>query len=283
MVQYICRRCGYSTTVKCNYYKHLHQRKEVCEDIIEDVPIDDLRAAFDADDAASSSTQYKCEICSKTFKSRSGYYGHRKQCTDATTIQSQMKSMESKIEQMTEQLYKIQLPAIEEALQRNKRIGTTITNNMTMNNSSVNIHIHINEFGKENKEYIGIDFARRCFNMGWYGIMPMMDKIYFDMEHPENHNVELTSLKHSFARVKTGDEWKVQGLNESIDTMINTSGTHIITSIYDDIRNNPTPETLTNMNSIQNLESSAHQRLRERTRARLMERREALTRATIAN
>lgn len=111
--------------------------------------------------------------------------------------------------------------------------------------------------------------------MGWHGIIPMIDKIYFNPEHPENFNVKLTSLKNSLVEVRKNDTWKPQGLNDTIDKMIDTSGTQIICKASKHItsENIAQEDIVNNIDSIRNIKPDAKRKLRERTKARLVERR----------
>ena len=154
----------------------------------------------------------------------------------------------------------------------NNNCVTTTTNNIHNNiHNNINIQLNINSFGHENVEYITTELAKKCLEMGWHGLLPMIDSIFFNPEHPENFNVKLTSLKNSLVDVKVNNTWKPRGLNDTIDKMIDKSGTQIICKAEPQHLSHP--EIVSNMNSIRNIEPNAKRKLRERTKARLVERR----------
>jgi hypothetical protein len=68
----------------------------------------------------------------------------------------------------------------------------SITNNITINNSITN-NITINNFGNENLTYISDEMLEALTNN--VDARGMIDVIYFNDAHPENHNIELYSNK----------------------------------------------------------------------------------------
>ena len=102
MVNYKCDRCGFSTTRRNNFKNHLF-RKNTCEAINEDIPIEILREKygfFQKKTVNKKSTQsqhkinyestksqhkvntkllkiYNCDFCNKKFKSKQSKYRHQ--------------------------------------------------------------------------------------------------------------------------------------------------------------------------------------------------------------
>lgn len=148
-----------------------------------------------------------------------------------------------------------------------------IHNNTQNTHYHLHLHPHVNNFGEENKEYITDEFVYRCFAMGWHGIDPMIDEIYFNKDHPENNNIRLVSLKNSLVQVKKEEGWKMQGLKDTIDRVIQNTGTHIVREASRMIPTEQLADELVvyNMNSIRNMESDAKKKIQERTRAKIVD------------
>jgi hypothetical protein len=154
--------------------------------------------------------------------------------------------------------------------------GNRIEHSNINSHNHVTINVHINTFGQENVEHITAEIARKCLEMGVHGVMPMVDKIFFDPNHPENHNVHVASLKHSIADVKTMDGWKKEGLDYTIDKMLDKSSQQILCKATPDLStcDLSAENVVTQISSIQNIKPHAKKKLRERTKARLLERRD---------
>ena len=97
-MEYFCKRCGYTTRVKCNMYGHFGRRKK-CDPIYNDIPVDELKKELD--DASISGQQltaamkvpsevvqtevgplkvYRCDVCNKVFSHKQSRWVHAKKC-----------------------------------------------------------------------------------------------------------------------------------------------------------------------------------------------------------
>jgi hypothetical protein len=83
-------------------------------------------------------------------------------------------------------------------------------------------------FNEENTSYITDEFWYNCFEEGFFGIHRMMDAIYFNDDHPENHNVRVCSLKHSLADAYINGKWTPIGLRNLIERMINNTVLYMV-------------------------------------------------------
>lgn len=206
----------------------------------------------------------ECNLCHETFLKRYSLARHKKQCTQPSSNQVNVP---------------ISTPSQNQVI--NNNTTHNITNNVTnttnnINNGTINnIHLHINSFGQEKLEHITREFANRCFLMGGYGVQPMLDKIYFDNDCPENHNVKLKSLKNKLVEVFREEQWIPAGMFEIIENMLTKSITQILCSLDKSILQ-PTEEVLVSMNSIQNMKPNMKKRIHDSTRGKLAARRQEL-------
>jgi hypothetical protein len=207
----------------------------------------------------------ECIGCHKVFNTRSALSMHRKRC-DGTGENNTL----------------VDAPKDNQPPQTviHNNIHNTTHNVMNVAGNVNNTVININNFGNENKEYIAIEFIRQCLDLGHHGISPMIDKIYFDPEHPENHNVSLDSFKNRLVKVVQQNQWQFASLLNTVDTMISKASNLILTTLMTDIlqsmsaESNAAIETIANVQSIQNLEPQVKRRLREHTKGRLARRRD---------
>lgn len=252
---FCCDRCGYATDVKCNYSTHI-KRKKPCLPTLHDVSLAILQERFEAEN--KKVMKYTCSVCNRDYASRAGLSYHTKISHPQT-----VDHMEQHIKRLEEELQEIK---------SKQNTGFTITNNGDHN--TTNINFIINAFGQEYKEHITLDFALKCLQLGGqFGVEKMMDKIYFDKEHPENHNVRLVSLKNQFAEVYKGQGWETNDLNATIDRMISQSGSEIINRVSPIIISEPTEDNFLSMQTISNLEPRQKKSLKDRTKGKLQNRR----------
>lgn len=200
----------------------------------------------------------ECLHCKKQFTLHQAKYRHQKNCLiKQEKLEEELKK--AKEEEELKEKTKEQAPLIQ-------NIGnqTNIAGNQTTN------IININSFGKENKDYITRDFILKCFEDGEYGVCQMLYKIYFDEQHPENHNVKLGSLRNNYVEIKRDRDWMIEGLNNTLQNMIRTASDDIICS--PDL-----PEVCeknaVNYQSISQISESIEKRLRENTKSKLIQRR----------
>ena len=48
----------------------------------------------------------------------------------------------------------------------------------------------------------------------------LIEKIHFNPEHPENHNIMITNKKQPYVRVLKNDQWQLQDKQETLDHLL---------------------------------------------------------------
>jgi hypothetical protein len=92
------------------------------------------------------------------------------------------------------------------------------TNNNIENQTN---HIIINCFGNENLGYITDKVVLHCMSKIYGSIPLLIEKIHFDPEHPENHNVQIPNKKLPHAKIMNNKkEWQIVQKKDAIDSMI---------------------------------------------------------------
>lgn len=278
-MDYICPRCHYSTNHKGHFVRHIHN-KRLCSNTFSDVSLDNLRLEF----ASEGLKTYQCDQCNKYFKTRSGLAYHRPICIEAiepivtnTTIHKSACQQDAQLIELTEEVKKLKNMIT--------HIQSSSYNAQIINNGDIkaldnshhqHLHFHLNAFGNETKEHISREFAIECFKKGAYGILDMLDKIYFDNNAPENHNIKIRSLKNMLVEVFKDPHWEVRGFHDTVDGMISMSRNEIIKDIdYNQLLTNE--ELLFTLQNIMNPPSYRVKNIKEHTKARLVQRREHTT------
>ena len=214
--QFCCATCDYHTGKKNHYERHLETVKHI--------------KMTNRVNNGQTGKKYLCEDCGKSYKYRQGLSFHRKTCTGNVHINTYHEEKEMKRDQEIEEL-RSQIAFLMET--RGTTTNNNTTNNNTQNNTQ-NIYITVNNFGKENIEYITDKDICRLISMAPSKTIPnIIQMIHFDPEHPENHNVKMTNKKLKYAQVFTDNGWVTTSRGKAVDDMIQT-GYNVAAQKYSD-------------------------------------------------
>lgn len=255
MTVYECQRCGFRTERSNNFKQHLG-RKVVCKPNCSDISVDEIYAVYFND----MDKKYSC-MCGKKYTYQSGLCWHRRTCSQSNEdISQRLKSLEEELSRLKVQNAVSDSPHI---------INNTHNINQSINQ---NIHIHLTDFGKENLSYLPPDFYRECLMNGALGVIQMIEKVWFDEEHPENFNIRLSSLKNMLVQYYKHPEWEICGFHDAIDKMIHTSQNKIIVeSKVNDLECNNS--LISNLDSVQNLKPEVKRKIKDKCKGKLVNRR----------
>lgn len=212
-----CEDCSKSFTKKANYERHLNSNSHINKGL------------------NSQKKKYVCN-CGKSYSHNQSLYRHKLKCEfkkKEEEIQNQKKLNE---EQRTAYEKERDELRSQIAMLLDKYAGPGTTNNTTntqnIENQNNNITIHINAFGKENLDYITDKMIIRCIDKVYNSIPCLIEKIHFDPNHPENHNIKITNKKLPYASVM-GDnrKWKTVDRKDAIETMVD-NGYNILDDKY---------------------------------------------------
>lgn len=212
-----CEDCSKSFTKKANYERHLNSNSHINKGL------------------NSQKKKYVCK-CGKSYSHNQSLCRHKLKCEfkkKEEEIQNQKKlneeqriAYEKERDELRSQI----------AMLLDKYAGPGTTNNTTntqnIENQNNNITIHINAFGKENLDYITDKMIIRCIDKVYNSIPCLIEKIHFDPNHPENHNIKITNKKLPYASVM-GDnrKWKTVDRKDAIETMVD-NGYNILDDKY---------------------------------------------------
>lgn len=184
-----------------------------------------------------------CEYCNKEYSSRKTMLRHMKHyCKVKKDYDVKKKADVAKNENLNE-LKKI---ISEEMAEQNNKInklldnvGTTNNSNNTMNNSGNHNNSHnqvnniqLNVFGKEDLSMI-TEKVKQELIKGPFKMMPkLMEMIYFNKDHPENHTLKLVNKKEKIMKIHDKEGWKYVDKDETIDYILEDKN-YAVDSYYD--------------------------------------------------
>ena len=191
---------------------------------------------------------FKCE-CGRSFCQSAGLSRHRKKCSDYVTrnepddsIQVQNQNLTKENNEMREIIHKKdqETEKMRERLDKRDRemdelrkqvetlmargTGNTTSNRNSHNNTHIenqNVNIVVNSFGNENIEHLTDQIVCKLIQAGPFTCLPkIIERIHFDPEHPENHNIKVTNQKNNYAKIVKDNKWITANKKQAIDTMI---------------------------------------------------------------
>lgn len=97
-----------------------------------------------------------------------------------------------------------------------------MTNTMnTINNNSVNIHLGVCPFGRENWDYLSTDVVLPIMKRVNECVPEMIKRLHFDEGHPENHNMFIPNKRINQIKVFDGTQWETKEKNVTLEELKN--------------------------------------------------------------
>ena len=215
--EFYCEKCDFSCNKKSNFEKHLLTTKHKME--INGNIGNGKNADF-----------FECENCSKTFKSNSGLWKHKKKCL---TINNEIKTENIKTEIKRGLDYKdmfLEMMKQNQELQTTlqsviPKMGNTTTNNTNITNNHYNLHVFLNEQCKDALNIMDfINSLHLQFNdlesTGRLGFVEGTSKIIINgLKELDVHKrpIHCSDLQNEILYVKDDNIWKRD--NDNKDTM----------------------------------------------------------------
>lgn len=224
---FLCETCNISFSKKSNYDRHLlSQRHKKRENEMDNM--------------------CKCTTCNRLFISQYSLEVHAKKCdannnppdvVNQLLVQNQMmvKNQEMMVQTIEKKDKQIEVLTQQISLLLEKGVSNSnnTTNNTTNNIETQNV-IVVNSFGNENTEYLSDRIVSKLIKSGPFTCLPkIIEKIHFDPDHPENHNIKVTNQKNNYAKVIKDNKWVTTNKKKVIDTMIQ-NGYDILEEKYND-------------------------------------------------
>ena len=206
MVLYRCLRCGFESSYKNNFRKHIY-RKYTCKPIKNKISIEEVRRCFKnnsldlLEDTINKnelieSKQYICPNCDKKFTLYKNLWRHQK---------NNCKSNSTEIDNLKQEINDLKIQ---------------IKGNVYANNNINSNNIIINNFGSENMNYITEKVMKRLLKQGTKSIPKLIKHIHFNPNHPENHNVRINNKKLKFAEIRENNKWKYKHKKAVLDDLV---------------------------------------------------------------
>ena len=204
---HFCTTCCSSFSRKQTYERHLLSAKHITRDT--------------TSKTREIVEEFAC-ACGKTYASREGLSRHKQMCTNKPNdqiIQYYEEQLEEKkaIEKEKEAQIDVLKLQIEELIlaQTHQTINTNI---------GTQVNITINAFGKENLDYITEKQCLKIANQVFNSVPTAAQIVFFNPDHPENHNIKIPNKKEPYAMIMKEDStWEMTDRKKAIEKMTQKS------------------------------------------------------------
>ena len=198
-----CTRCNDVFERKQNYERHLKSARHIKR-------------------TQSEQELFTCDICTKHFSYKRSLINHQKlrKCKYLHKKETEIEIMRDKIHTFEKERDEMKAQI---SLLLAKSTGNTTNRNSNNNTHIENQHVNIvvNSFGNENIEHLTDKLVCKLIQAGPFTCLPkIIERIHFDPEHPENHNIKVTNLKNRYAKIVKDNKWITTNKKQVIDTMI---------------------------------------------------------------
>ena len=255
MVEYVCKRCGYTTIARTSLRNHLN-RKSKCLAILLDIPITELLLEIPSRVFILNEITYTCNKCNKSFNSQSNCCRHQKKCNKDPEL-NRITKLENIVLELSAKL--------EHALLNPSSITTTTTtnsNNTTTNNNNITLNVY-HEGKYSNCDTSSIDYPlliSKLLSDPTCGILTYLEQKYFSVLHPENHILKLSSksdLNSNTMYVHTSDGWDKRD-KSNIYSELNTEAGLRIDKLVDSYSSgyNPLVSSILSISDIKHVQST---------------------------
>jgi uncharacterized C2H2 Zn-finger protein len=228
---YTCNNCNKSFTHKGHYIKHIN-RKYPCLISSTQKPQNTTQIPQNTTQLPQNTTQIinineksklPCIYCNKLFSRKDSLARHiasfckTKKQNDANKekllimLADELEEKKNIINDMTSKIDKLEKKC-------------TISNKMNISNNNItnnnnNIAINVVPYGKEDTEKISNREYKQIFQRCMYSVPSFVEKLHFNANIPEHHNVYISNLRADYVLVFNGKQWITMNKNNFIENM----------------------------------------------------------------
>ena len=223
MVLYECELCLFCSKLKSNYNRHLKSNKHQVNMNNSLIPMvmttNDHKMTTNDHKMTTKKPKYSCDFCDATFSTKPHKRRHELHfCKENTSI------MTNKIQTLEKEKKKLE----KEIVKLIDKVG-----NVTNNNNTNNI-IVVNNYGKENTDYLTVEKIKKLLNRPYDSVQELIKMLHFNSDHPENHNVKITNKKEPYALVWNDPIWELRKKKSVVKDIVD-KGYMMIDTTHDSI------------------------------------------------
>jgi len=257
MVSYNCGRCGFKDTHKHHFLRHL-RRKYPCRPKLQDISIGKIFHKYFGHEYTLEKLQnphkptqthtnphkptqthtnpdkfrqihtdemsqkvslikiYLCKYCNNEFSRADSLKRHMDKFCKKKIV-AEIEVLDSQLALKERQL---RLQKVDRKIHRPTTTQTVMgNNNTTTTNNTNNITVNILPYEQTDVSHLTDRDYQRAFNRASMCVPQILEKIHFDPEHPQNHNVYISSMNNKYIKLHDGERWNLRDREETLEDL----------------------------------------------------------------
>jgi hypothetical protein len=175
----------------------------------------------------------KCEFCEKIYSRDDSLHRHLKICKEKKRDEEVKESMMELVQLLNKKLdnqsnqiddFKKELSKRDKELtKRDNQIDELIKKagiNNSHNTVNVQNNIKLLSYSDTDRSHLTDNDILKCLKHSNFCIPYLIEKIHFDANKPENHNVYISNLKNKYVMMYDGNKWECKDRDEQITNLI---------------------------------------------------------------
>ena len=222
MPNYKCERCLKEFNKKCNYNNHI-LRKIKCKNAAPKCTDPAPKCTGLKSNEETKEDAIKCNYCGAIFTRGSSLTRHiESRCKVKKENDNKMEELMTiliEIKDSNNEL-KEDVKKLKEENTKYKNIINNTQNIGTLNNiGTQNITFKINAYGKEDSSKITVNDYKRILGRGMNSVPAFVEKLHFDKNVPENHNVYISNLRDEYVLMYDGKIWRLKNRDDALQQL----------------------------------------------------------------
>ena len=224
MPKYNCERCGKEFRQKCDYIDHIN-RKKPCIFFAPNCP--KIAPKCPKLEKSVGDSEYICNYCKKEFTRKYHLLRHiDKNCKVKKENDANMEVLMERLIKIEESNKKIleenkqnkeEIEKLKEENSKYQKIINNTQNNIGTQNNTINIKI--NAYGTEDSSKITVSDYKRILGRGMNSVPAFVEKLHFDKNIPENHNVYISNLRDEYVLMFDGKIWRLKDRDDALQQL----------------------------------------------------------------
>ena len=229
MPNYKCARCLKDFGLKSDYTRHINKKfpcKEVAPKCTESAP----KCTKIGEKNNDTNDEIKCNYCGKVFTRGSSLTRHidsrckvkkynDNRMEEMMTILIELKESNKALKE-SDKKNKEEMEILKKEVVNYKKIINNTQNIGTQNIQNNNtINLKILAYGKEDTSKITVNDYKRILGRGMNSVPAFVEKLHFDKNTPENHNVYISNLRDEYVLMYDGNKWRLNNRDEALQQL----------------------------------------------------------------
>jgi|SaaInlStandDraft_6_1057023.scaffolds.fasta_scaffold06199_2 hypothetical protein len=192
--------------------------------------------------------EYKCQYCEKILAYKQSYYKHLKTCKEKKQddevkqsmtelvfiLNKQLQDQNDQINHFRKELNEKdknfkneldkrdkELDKRDKELDKNNRHITELIKKAGINNSTINVqnNIKLLSYSDTDRSHLTDKDILKCLKHSNFCVPHLIEKVHFDENKPENHNIYISNLKNKYVMMYDGNKWNCKDKEEEISNL----------------------------------------------------------------